>query len=281
MHQSPDRGLVSPLSSLFRSFDKERHWNVIQSVTMEVINHYERVVMDELMLPGDLTESPSCVVHYLVRNAAAKGTRLDTKDVVANAFSFIFAAYANAFAVLGWALWHATTEPGLANALRQSLKGRTLDRRGLEGWDMGRQVANECIRMHIASLFMRKVVAPGGYTLRTGHIVPEGDIMAVQAFHVLRHPALHKQPLRFDPSRFSKGNDEREKESSLWIGFGTGKHPCPGQRFGTLEILVLLAMVLQTFDLEPLSLEVQMSEVQASTVGRPTGPAQVAYRRRQ
>jgi cytochrome P450 len=71
----------------------------------------------------------------------------------------------------------------------------------------------------------------------------------VSPFVTHRHPAFWEQPEVFDPDRFTP---ERvaERPKGAYFPFLGGPHQCIGNEFAMLEMCLVVAMVLQRFDVE-------------------------------
>lgn len=78
-----------------------------------------------------------------------------------------------------------------------------------------------------------------------GFAIPAGSSVIVSPFLLHRHPAIWRDPDRFDPSRF-----EGVKTPPAYLPFGAGPRYCIGHEFAMLEARLIVAMVLQRFRLE-------------------------------
>jgi cytochrome P450 len=82
-----------------------------------------------------------------------------------------------------------------------------------------------------------------GYTLTTGTRV----LYSIYLSH--RHPAYWTEPARFDPDRFLPENS-RQRPPYVYLPFGGGARNCIGTAFAQVEAKIVLARILQQFDLE-------------------------------
>lgn len=108
------------------------------------------------------------------------------------------------------------------------------------------------MRKHsVASLVIRKAlsdykVPESHYTIEKGTVV----VIPIDAIH--HDPAIYPNPSEFIPERFAP--DEIAKRHSMtWLPFGEGPRNCIGLRFGKMQAMVGLALLLKhfTFALTP------------------------------
>ena len=100
--------------------------------------------------------------------------------------------------------------------------------------------------------------------------------MIVSPFVTHRHPAFWEQPEVFDPDRFTP---ERvaQRPKGAYFPFLGGPHQCIGNEFALLEMCLIVAMVLQRFDVE--LVPGQVIQPKAALTLRPSAPVQVALKR--
>jgi sterol 14-demethylase len=81
----------------------------------------------------------------------------------------------------------------------------------------------------------------------------------------------------YNPERFNPANPDAQIESNSLIGFGGGVHRCAGVNFARMEMKVLLAILLQNFDMELID---EVRPVAGASTYWPAQPCRVRYRRR-
>jgi cytochrome P450 len=69
-----------------------------------------------------------------------------------------------------------------------------------------------------------------------GHALPAGTLVAPMAGAIGRHPRWWKEPLRFDPERFSPERAEDKQHPGIYNPFGAGAHACLGMQLANLEM---------------------------------------------
>jgi cytochrome P450 len=137
-------------------------------------------------------------------------------------------------------------ERALQGELSTVLAGRRPTPQDLPRLRYTRRVLEEGLRLY----------PPTWVTVRTplaadaigGHWIPPQSTLLVSPYVLHRHPAFWEDPERFDPERFTPERTTGRPRFA-YFPFGGGPRRCIGQPFAMLEMLVILAMVAQTFDL--------------------------------
>ena len=102
---------------------------------------------------------------------------------------------------------------------------------------------------------MRRV-ATSGLKLDDGTYLPKGSKVVVSS-HRMWDPAVYDNPGTWDGARFLRLRDQPNKNkealfvstSERHLGFGHGKHGCPGRFFAASELKVALCHILLKYDL--------------------------------
>jgi cytochrome P450/NADPH-cytochrome P450 reductase len=94
----------------------------------------------------------------------------------------------------------------------------------------------------------------GRYPMKKGEVA----LALLPALH--RDPAVWKDPERFDPDRFSE-EARAQLPPKAWLPFGNGARACLGRAFAMQEATLVLAMMLQRFELgEPAPYQLKIKE---------------------
>ncbi|KAE8157663.1 cytochrome P450 [Aspergillus tamarii] len=99
---------------------------------------------------------------------------------------------------------------------------------------------------------MRRQVPRSGARV-AGQFVPEGMIVSIPPFASYRAPRNFTSPSEFAPGRWL-GEDERfrgdlNKQKEAFNPFSLGSHNCPGQNLAWMELRLILARLLWSYDL--------------------------------
>ena len=82
-----------------------------------------------------------------------------------------------------------------------------------------------------------------------GYRIDPGMLVFVSPWVVHRHEGSFVDPERFDPQRFFPGKRETIAKHA-YIPFSAGQRKCIGDHFALLEAVLILATVVQRFELE-------------------------------
>ena len=107
------------------------------------------------------------------------------------------------------------------------------------------------------------------------HCIPAGWLVRVNAANSHHQPAVYAEPERYDPLRFAPPR----AEGSSWdiVSFGGGIHKCTGMNFARNEMAIIVALLLQQFELELVTREPKV--VTGMGANRPS-PTLLRYRQR-
>ncbi|ROW08461.1 hypothetical protein VMCG_03185 [Cytospora schulzeri] len=150
----------------------------------------------------------------------------------------------------------------------------------------------EAMRLTMRGTPFRKNVGSLGVPLEKNRdpaeIIPGGSYAAYLIHHVHFDPEIYPDPERFDPGRYEAHRAEHKRAPHVFLGWGTGKHPCLGTRFAKLETAVALAYFLSAVDFEVAADSTGAASSQApplpprnvNLATRPTRPIYLRYKPR-
>ena len=88
-------------------------------------------------------------------------------------------------------------------------------------------VIRETLRLVKNDTALRRNLADN---LRVGNkTLKKGAFMAYNLADVHLNDLFYPEPLKFDPSRFYPPREEHKRGDAVFLGWGTGRHPCAGE----------------------------------------------------
>ncbi|KAF8252941.1 cytochrome P450 [Wilcoxina mikolae CBS 423.85] len=117
-------------------------------------------------------------------------------------------------------------------------------------------VLRESQRMNGVVLVTGQRKAMVSHTFSDGTHVPKGTLVFAPAHSLHNDTDIYKNPQEFDGFRFSRIREQPGQQakhqmvatSSENIGFGTGKHACPGRFFAANELKMLLGYIISNYE---------------------------------
>ncbi|GFT72860.1 cytochrome P450 4V2 [Nephila pilipes] len=84
-----------------------------------------------------------------------------------------------------------------------------------------------------------------------GHEVPSGSLCLILISEIHHDPDYYPEPEKFVPERFFPENSEG-RHPYAYIPFSAGPRNCIGQKYGMMELKVVLANILRKFHITSL-----------------------------
>jgi cytochrome P450 len=78
-----------------------------------------------------------------------------------------------------------------------------------------------------------------------GYKIPAGTSISLNPGVTMLSPQLYRNPLTFDPDRFSKERAEDRSHRFAWAPFGGGAHKCIGMHFAMMQVKLFIATLLR------------------------------------
>jgi cytochrome P450 len=205
------------------------------------------------------------------------GRGMTDEQVRDEAVTLFNAGHDSTAAGLTW-IWylvakHADVQARLVEEIDRVLAGRAPSYADLPQLPYTEMAVKEALRLYPPTwiLLPREVIEPlelGGYT------IGRGSWIYASPWVTQRDPRYFPEPLKFDPERFAP-----ERVDSIppfaYFPFGGGPRVCIGNAFATMEMILILASVLQKFRVE-LAAGQGDAEPEALIAIRPRGGLRIA-----
>ncbi|KAJ4810795.1 Cytochrome P450 93A3 [Rhynchospora pubera] len=205
-------------------------------------------------------------------NAEKKLTRENIKSYILN---ILAAGTSTSALTIEWALAEMMNHPNVLRKLLNELdtivgKDRLIEESDLPRLPYLHAIIKETLRLHCPI----PMVARKGSEDCTidGHFVPAGTPVFVNYWAVGRDPEFWKNPLEFNPERFTGDDnlndiDFRGQHFQL-LPFGTGRRMCPGITLALFVVKTGFAALVQCFDWPSAEGSVDMTEGPGITLTR-------------
>ncbi|KAJ3686551.1 hypothetical protein LUZ61_015715 [Rhynchospora tenuis] len=211
---------------------------------------------------------------YDDENAEKKLTRENLKSYILNVLA---AATSTTAITIEWALAEVMNHPIVLKKLLTELdtvvgKDRLIDESDLPRLPYLHAVIKETLRLHCPIPIIARISSED--CTIDGHFIPAGTRILVNSWAVCRDPESWKNPLEFDPERFTGDDnineiDYRGQHFQL-LPFGSGRRMCPGVSLAQLVVKGGFAALVQCFDWPSAESSVDMTEGPGITLTRAT-----------
>ncbi|EGG22293.1 cytochrome P450 family protein [Cavenderia fasciculata] len=200
------------------------------------------------------TEERDDVLQVLMTSKYKDGSVLDDEKIVGLMIGLLFAGQHTSSITSTWTGYYMFNNPEYLAEVMNEIKTIHIDEfngeinfDGLRKMTRLETIVREVLRLHPPLIFlMRKVMEPVQYKDMT---IPAGHLVAVSPSVGMRLDTVFKNANEFDPKRFDAERAE-DKQPFSYIAFGGGKHGCPGENFGFLQIKTIWSVLLQKYDLD-------------------------------
>ncbi|KAL5890112.1 hypothetical protein ACKVWC_005329 [Pyricularia oryzae] len=224
----------------------------------------------------------------------------DMTGILRFTLSALFAGQINTGINAAWALVYLALTPSWYSRVQQEVdavvaKYRTSPNQApvdvirslnLEQWENElasvRLCLRETIRLHTTGSVFRRNISGQDVSLgSSGEIVPKGSFAIYSVDDMHMNKEYYPEPERWDPARYEGGNDPP------YMGWGLGRHPCPGMRFAKLEVVIIVTLFVTMFDFEVVddkgrkTTEVPERARNSFTAVKPAVPVRLAFKTRQ
>lgn len=187
------------------------------------------------------------------------GQRLTEENIRYQMATFLIAGHETTSGLLSFATHQLLTHPEVMERARRSvdevLGDRTPAFEDLANLGYIGQILRETLRLHPTAPAFG--LAPEEATTLGGYPVEAGEHVLVMLPVLHRDPAVWDRPDEFDPDRFTPDRMGQIPEYA-WMPFGHGARACIGRPFALQEATLVLAMMLQRFEIANADPDYQM-----------------------
>ena len=178
------------------------------------------------------------------------GEGLSDRQLRDQIFTLLMAGHETTAKALTWTLYLLDQHPEVSARLRAELAdvlgGRLPTVADLARMPYVWMVIQEAMRLYppvwLVSRFCRAAETIGGYE------IPAGSLVIVSPYLMHRHREFWEAPEIFDPERF-RPEACANRPAFTYLPFGAGPRQCVGRGFATIETQLVLATIMQRYEL--------------------------------
>lgn len=250
------------------------------------------IVRQRRSRPGHDLDSPD-LLDLLLDAPGENGSGLTDTEIVDEAATILGTGFDTTGRAMFWTAYLLSLHPLAQDRVREELRGLSPTQvkglADLDHWPFLRKCVWEALRLYPPLQVMVRV--PLVPVEICGRAIRPGAYVAVSPWVMHRHEALWDRPNSFDPDRFP--DDPRVvMRMRGFIPFGAGNRICIGGTFAMTEIVLILAQLLQRYEIQldderpvqPISMVTTMPSIEptfrlrpVAGVSAPVAPAAVSY----
>lgn len=190
------------------------------------------------------------LLSLLIMAQDEAGASLSDSELHAEILSLLFAGHETAATSITWAAYLLASHPEILQKLQAEIDGvlgtETLRLEHLPHLPYTKMVIDETLRLYPPAWYTERV-ASEATSFGDYEITPEITlVISVYASH--RDPRFFPDPLTFNPERFNAENIGKIPKHS-YLPFSEGVHMCIGNHFALMELQIMLAMIVQSYEI--------------------------------
>ena len=207
---------------------------------LAVLDDAIRAAIERADQPGAPADA---YVSLLAGARDLNGQRLDPTQIRDEALTLTSTGYETIGEALAWTLYLLLQHPEFLEPVRSEV-----DRTARLEEARPRVVAalQESMRLFPPTWIYSRVPLRRD-TVATGTTVDAGSTLYICPYVLHRHPRYFPDPEKFDPARFSSA--DTVSTHGPYLPFGDGPHNCIGEHLARLEAELVLARILERYDL--------------------------------
>jgi cytochrome P450 len=241
---------------LNRPFTSPPHWlpTLANRRFHEAVRVLNRIVMDLVRQRRQEGRDHGDLLSILLQARDEEtGEGMTDDQLRSQVLTFLLAGHETTATALTWTWYLLATHAAVRQRVRAEVEAVVGERRltlaDVPLLSLTRRVIDESLRLYPPVWAVpRQVVSQDDLG---GFVIPASSTILLCPYVTHRHPAAWEEPEVFDPDRFTPARAAGRPKTS-WFPFLSGPHQCIGNEFALLEMQLVIAQVLQKFDLETL-----------------------------
>ncbi|KAL1814065.1 hypothetical protein ACET3Z_024130 [Daucus carota] len=221
---------------------------IIDDHEHDASNEYEKVNRDFIDVILSLRFNPTSTHEHLAQN-------INRSNIKAILLDMLFAGIDTSQTAIEWTLSELLRHPRVMKLVQQEIKKATVNREFLEESDLSEfhyldMVVKESLRLHpVAPLLVPHESTTDAVV--DGYYIPKKSRILINTWAIGRDPGIWSENVEeFLPERFAGTDIDLRGKSFQLIPFGSGRRGCPGIHLGLINIKLVVAQLVHSFDWE-------------------------------
>ena len=200
----------------------------------------------------DPTTRYDLLAMLLAAQDESTGEGMSDRQVLDEVITLINAGHETTATTLAWT-WHLLgTNPDILNQLIEEvdsvLQGKLPSFSNFSQLKYTRRIIDESLRLCPPGMGLAPRVALEDDEIQ-GYFIPKGTVVNLATYFIGRHPQFWQDPEQFDPDRFLPDKIKHQAKFA-YLPFGAGGHACISKNFALMEATIILATLVQKFQIE-------------------------------
>jgi sterol 14-demethylase len=188
-----------------------------------------------------------------LQTPAKSGRQASDEEIFGLLRALMFASHETTAGQAAWTVIETLRHPEFAARMQAEINanlpaGAIVDGGSLRSLEHVAWAVREIERLHPSADVLMRVAEEDVDVC--GYRIPKGWFMLISPAVAHRMPGLFDAPEEFDPLRFAPDRAEDRRHRFALVGFGGGVHKCAGMNFANSEMMTIVALLFQQFELE-------------------------------
>lgn len=235
------------LTPIGREFTK--NCNFVHKVAEDVINARRKALETEDISSKKFLD----FLDILLTAKDTDGKGLTQQEIRNEVDTFLFEGHDTTASAISWILYSLSKEKQYQYKCQEEIESVMSDNNFVTWEDLAKfeyltMCIKEGMRLHSPVPFIQRQSTKELEI--EGHRFPPGTYFSISLSSVHINPTVWKDPMKYDPERFSKENIMNNKGYTYsFVPFSAGPRNCIGQNFAMNEEKTVLARILNRFEL--------------------------------
>ncbi|XP_052838745.1 probable cytochrome P450 6a20 [Drosophila gunungcola] len=180
---------------------------------------------------------------------------LTFNEIAAQAFIFFLAGFETSSTTMGFALYELAINQDVQDKLRKEIDSVLEKHNGKLDYDSMREmtyldkVIDETMRKRPVVGHLIRVATQRYEHSNPKYYIEEGTGVLVPTLAIHHDPEFYPEPEKFNPERFDV-EQVQQRPACTFLPFGEGPRNCIGLRFGRMQVIVGMALLIHNFKFE-------------------------------